>query len=116
MREKETYWPGMPGLSNGPLEVTSPHITQSREIRDIRDMNKENKTPEDWLKARKWTKFLLSLPLNKAKNYAFSSVNDLFSLKVVAAHQNKSDGNRRYSIVAVNYQDCTATITANLKN
>lgn len=95
------------------MAVTSPHKRRVETIKD--NMNEMIATPEGWLKKKKWTKFLKSLPLNRPKTYYFEEAKQLNVIKVIAAVQNAKDPKRKYSVTALDYENKSATITANNK-
>lgn len=80
-------------------------------------MSNKQTTPEKLLAAGRWTEFLRSLPLRRAKQYKFESTGQIMTLKVIAAQQSRKEGSvRQYSVKGVDYENLTAIIEANPKN
>lgn len=73
------------------------------------------KTAMEWLAERKWTGFLMRLPLNKTKGYPCQNANDAMSIRATAsALSNNPDCDRRFSVI-VDFDTKVVTVTATLK-
>ncbi len=76
----------------------------------------ENKiTAEEWLRQRKWKKFLMAVPLNKPKGYHLENSNDLMTLRVRATQLNKDTNCDRNFSVTIDFDTKVATITTTNK-
>lgn len=74
------------------------------------------KTAMEWLTERKWTGFLMRLPLNKTKGYPCQNANDAMSIRATAsALSNNPDCNRKFSVI-VDFDTKVVTVTATLKD
>lgn len=75
-----------------------------------------SKTAKQWLDERKWTGFLMRLPLNKEKVFTFKSANDIMSIRATASMLTKNtDCERKFSTVS-NLDDKVMKIIATLKD
>ena len=74
------------------------------------------KTAMEWLAERKWTGFLMRLPLNKTKGYPCQNANDAMSIRATAsALSNNRDCDRKFSVI-VDFDTKVVTVTATLKD
>lgn len=73
------------------------------------------KTATEWLAERKWTAFLMRLPLNKTKGYPCQNANDLMSIRAIASMLSTNpECDRRFSVVA-DFDTKVITVTATRK-
>lgn len=73
------------------------------------------KTAMEWLAERKWTGFLMRIPLDKTKGYPCKNANDLMSIRATASMlSNNPDCERKFSITA-DFDTKVITITATQK-
>lgn len=73
------------------------------------------KTAMEWLADRKWTGFLMCIPLDKPKGYPCKNANDASSIRSTASMlNNNNDCDRRFK-VDVDYDTKIVTITATKK-
>jgi hypothetical protein len=70
---------------------------------------------DEWLKRKRWTNFLLTIPLDKTKGYPFENGNDLTTIRVIASQMNSSRSCDRRFVVEIDFKTSIATITASLK-
>lgn len=83
------------------------------ETKYIRDYSA--KTAMEWLAERKWTGFLMRLPLNKSKGYPCQNANDAMSIRATASMlTNNPECDRKFSVV-VDFDTKVVTVTASLK-
>ncbi len=69
----------------------------------------------EWLALRKWTGFLMRLPIGKTKGYPCENANDVMTIRATASMMsNDPDCDRKFSIVA-DFDTKVITITASLK-
>lgn len=73
------------------------------------------KTAMEWLAERKWTGFLMRLPLNKTKGYPCQNANDAMSIRATASQLSNNDACERKFSVVVDFETKVVTITASLK-
>lgn len=73
------------------------------------------KTWRQWLSERKWTGFLMRVPLNKSKGYPCENANDLMSIRATASMLTQNPECDRKFSVAVDFETKVVTITATLK-
>lgn len=78
-------------------------------------MKKDQLRTEDYLNKRAWKRFLMSLPVGKAKGYPFESANDLNTIRVRAAQLNKDETCEKKFSVTIDFDTKVATITASNK-
>ena len=73
------------------------------------------KTAVEWLAERKWTAFLMRIPIGKTKGYPCHSANDVMSIRATASMMS-SDPNceRKFSVVA-DFDTKIITVTATVK-
>lgn len=70
------------------------------------------KTAMEWLADRKWTGFLMRLPLGKTKGYPCKNANDAMSIRATASTlSNNPECDRRFSVV-VDFDTKVVTVTA----
>lgn len=73
------------------------------------------KTAEEWLSERKWTGFLMRLPLRSSKDYPVENANDAMSIRATASMlTNNENCDRRFS-VTINFEESKVIVTANKK-
>ena len=74
-----------------------------------------SKTAKQWLDERKWTGFLMRVPINKTKGYPCQSANDVMSIRATASMLTQNpDCDRKFSVVA-DFDTKVITVTASLK-
>lgn len=74
------------------------------------------KTAMEWLAERKWTGFLMRIPLDKPKGYPCQNANDAMAIRTTASMLNKNkDCDRKFSVV-VDFETKIVTVNATLKN
>ena len=84
-------------------------------------MNKNNKdysskTAKEWFDEGKWTAFLMSVPIGKAKGYPCEDANKLMSIRVTASMLNKNPDCDRVFKITADFDTKVVTVTANKKN
>ena len=73
------------------------------------------KSAMDWFAERKWTGFLMQIPLNKPKGYPCKNGNDVMSIRATAAMMSTNPlCDRRFAVTA-DFETKVITITATLK-
>lgn len=73
------------------------------------------KTAMEWLAERKWTGFLMRIPLDKTKGYPCQNANDASSIRSTASMlNNDADCDRRFKVV-VDFDTKIVTVTATKK-
>jgi hypothetical protein len=73
------------------------------------------KTAKEWFDEGRWTAFLMSVPLGKAKGYPCGDANKLMSIRVTASTLNNNpDCDRRFKVTA-DFDTKVITITATKK-
>ena len=73
------------------------------------------KTAMEWLAERKWTGFLMRIPLEKTKGYPCQNANDVMSIRATASMlSNSDDCDRKFKVVA-DFDTKIVTITATKK-
>ena len=82
----------------------------TREIKDY-----SIKTAKEWLDERRWTAFLMSVPLDNEKKYQCRNANDMMSIRVTASTLNNDPECDRRFTVAVDFDTRVITITATKK-
>lgn len=79
------------------------------------DKDYSSKTAREWLEDRKWTAFLLSVPLGKPKGYPCGDANHLMSIRVTASMLNKDPECDRVFKITADFDTKVVTVTANNK-
>lgn len=83
------------------------------ETKSIKDYS--SKTAMEWLELRKWTGFLMRIPLDKSKGYPCKNANDAMSIRATASMLNNNDEcDRRFKVV-VDFDTKIVTVTATNK-
>lgn len=73
------------------------------------------KTAEEWLAERKWTGFLMRVPLRCSKSYSVENANDAMSIRTTASMlTNFDDCDRKFS-VSIDFGKNEVIVTANKK-
>ena len=73
------------------------------------------KTAMEWLAERKWTGFLMRIPLDKTKGYPCQNANDVMSIRATASMlSNNNDCDRKFTVIA-DFDTKIVTITATKK-
>lgn len=73
------------------------------------------KTAMEWLAERKWTGFLMRIPLDKTKGYPCKNANDVMSIRATASMlSNNEECDRRFTVIA-DFDTRIVTITATKK-
>lgn len=74
-----------------------------------------HKTAEEWLVERKWTGFLMRVPLRASKSYKVMNANDAMSIRTTAsALTNNPECDRTFQ-VTINFGGNEVVVTANKK-
>ena len=73
------------------------------------------KTAIEWLVERKWTAFLMRVPLNKRKVYSVQDANDILSIRNIASMLNNNPNCHRKFAISANIDSKGFTITATQK-
>lgn len=83
------------------------------ETKYVRDYSA--KTAMEWLAERKWTGFLMRIPLDKTKGYPCQNANDVMSIRATASTlSNNKECDRRFTVIA-DFDTKIVTITATKK-
>lgn len=69
----------------------------------------------EWLAERKWTAFLMRVPLNKTKGYPVQNANDAFSIRTIASMLTNNPECRRQFSVICDFDTKVVTVTATQK-
>lgn len=86
-------------------------MTKTQAIKDY-----SGKTAKEWLALRKWTGFLMRVPLNKTMGYPCQNANDLMSIRATASMlKNNPDCDREFKVFA-DFDTKVVTVTATPKN
>ena len=73
------------------------------------------KTAMEWLALRKWTGFLMRIPMDKTKGYTCQNSNDAMSIRATASMLNGNENcDRRFKVVVV-FDTKIVTVTATQK-
>lgn len=75
-----------------------------------------NRTAEEWLELRKWTGFLLRVPLGRERTYIIRSANDMMAIRVTATQLSKRPNCDRTFVVKLDLETKKLKITAKPKN
>lgn len=70
------------------------------------------KAAEEWLAERKWTGFLMRVPLRTTKDYPVDNANDAMSIRSTASMLTNSDGCDRSFSVTVDFSQMKVYVTA----
>lgn len=73
------------------------------------------KTAMEWLSERKWTGFLMRIPLDKTKGYPCQNANDAMAIRTTASMMNNNKECERKFSVVVDFDTKIVTVTASLK-
>ena len=73
------------------------------------------KTAKEWFDEGRWTAFLMSIPLGKAKGYPCEDANKLMSIRVTASTLNNNPDCDRSFKVTADFDTKVITITATKK-
>lgn len=73
------------------------------------------KTAKEWLAERKWTAFLMQVPLGKTQPYLVADANDLNSIRSTASMLNKDQDCDRTFVVSVDFGTAVIAVTATKK-
>ena len=90
------------------------NIQDMAETKSIKDYS--GKTAMEWLELRKWTGFLMRIPLDKTKGYPCKNANDAMSIRATASMLNNNDECDRKFKVVVDFETKIVTVTATKKN
>ena len=74
-----------------------------------------SKTAKEWLDEKKWTAFLLCVPIGKPKGYPCDDANNLMSIRVTASMLNKDPECDRVFKITADFDTKVITVTANKK-
>lgn len=74
------------------------------------------KTAKEWFSERKWTGFLMRVPLGEAKGYLCDKANDINSIRATAAMLNSDPECERKFYVAADFDTKVVTIQASNKD
>ena len=73
------------------------------------------KTADEWLSKRKWTGFLMTVPLGEEVSRRVMDSNDAMSIRTTASMLNRNDNCERSFKVVINFDTREVTVTANEK-
>jgi len=73
------------------------------------------KTAIEWFDLRKWTGFLMRVPLNKTSCYSCDSANDMMSIRATASMLGRNPECDRVFKINANFDKKEIIITANKK-
>ena len=73
------------------------------------------KTAMEWFSERKWTGFLMRIPLNKTKGYPCTNANDVMSIRAIASMLSTDPLCERKFSVTADFDTKVITLTATLK-
>ena len=73
------------------------------------------KTAKEWLAERKWTAFLMQVPVGKAQPYAVDDANDINNIRSTASMLNSSEECDRTFEVGVDFSDSVIAVTVRMK-
>lgn len=74
------------------------------------------KTAKEWFDEKKWTAFLMSVPIGKAKGYPCDDANKLMSIRVTASTLNKNPNCDRVFKITADFDTKVITVTATKKD
>ena len=69
----------------------------------------------DWLEERKWTAFLMRVPLNKTSSYSCNSANDMMSIRATASMLGNNPECDRVFKITADFDKKEIIVTANKK-
>lgn len=73
------------------------------------------KTADEWLAERKWTGFLMRIPLRSSNDYKVENANDAMSIRATASMlTNNANCDRKFS-VTIKFEENKIIVTANKK-
>ena len=75
-----------------------------------------SKTAKEWLSAKKWTAFLMSVPVGKPMGYPCDDSNYLMRIRVTASMLNKDPKCDRSFKIYADFDSKVITVTATKKN
>ena len=73
------------------------------------------KAAEEWLAERKWTGFLMRVPLRTTKDYPVENANDAMSIRSTASMLSNQDGCDRTFSVTIDFDKKKVYVTAKKK-
>lgn len=73
------------------------------------------KTAKEWLAERKWTAFLMQVPVGKAQPFIVDDSNDINSIRSTASMLNKDAECDRTFDVSVDFANGAIAVTATMK-
>lgn len=74
------------------------------------------KTAKEWLAEKKWTGFLMCVPIGNAKGYLCENANELNCIRSTAAIMNNDPDCDRRFYVSADFETKVVTVQASLKN
>lgn len=75
-----------------------------------------NKTAKEWLAERKWTAFLMQVPLGKTLPYLVANANDINCIRSTASMLNTDTDCDRSFVVSVDFEFSVIAVTATKKS
>ncbi len=73
------------------------------------------KAAEEWLAERKWTGFLMRVPLRTTKDYPVENANDAMSIRSTASTLSNCEGCDRVFSVTIDFAQMKVYVTAKKK-